>query len=113
MRDTTTEIELFVKNIAQFKTTKIVVELKTWSQPKVDSLYNEYLKGNYELPIYESYQAGFRLAKLLKHTKVYCIDVWGNIDEYLEGDNRNVFKSKARKLSLLEKLQEFSETYNE
>jgi len=104
------EIELLVEQIAQFKPTKIAVELKTWSQNKIDSLYNEYLKGNYELPINESYQVGFRLAKMLNHNRVYCVDAWGNINEYFDGDNKNVFTPKEEKLSMFEKLKAYSDS---
>jgi hypothetical protein len=104
------EIELLVEQIAQFKPTKIAVELKTWSQSKVDSLYREYLNDNYELPINESYQIGFRLAKLLKHERIYCVDAWGNINDYFDGDNKNVFTPKEEKLSMFEKLKDYSDS---
>ncbi len=104
------EIEQLVEQIAQFKPTKIAVELKTWSQHKIDSLYNEYLKGNYELPINESYQVGFRLAKMLNHKRVYCVDAWGNINEFFDGDNINVFTPKKEKLSMFEKLKAYSDS---
>lgn len=84
--------------------------MKTWSQNKIDSLYNEYLKGNYELPINESYQVGFRLAKMLNHNRVYCVDAWGSINEYFDGDNKNVFTPKEEKLSMFEKLKAYSDS---
>lgn len=104
------EIEELVQQLAKFKPTKIAVEMQTWTQAKNDSLYNEYLKGSFSLPINESYTLGFRLAKLLGLERVYCVDDWGNINEYFDGNNKTVFKPKAEKVSMLNKLEAYSDS---
>lgn len=104
------EIEELVQQLAKFKPTKIALELKTWTQAKNDSLYNEYLKGSFKLPISESYMIGFRLAKLLGHERVYCIDDWGNINEYFDGNNKTIFQPKTEKTSMLNKLEAYSDS---
>ena len=40
----------------------------------MDSLFGEYVKGNYVLEKHETFQIGFRVAKKLGLSKVYCID---------------------------------------
>lgn len=76
------EIEALVKKLARFKPTKIAVEVRKGS--KADSLlqvhYAQYLEGTYTLAKHESEQIGFRLAKLMGHSKVYPIDAPGEFD---------------------------------
>lgn len=68
------EIEQVVQLLKQFKPTRICIE---W-EPKLDSAFNaryqNYLAGKWTLGRGEYYQIGFRLAKEMGHTKVYCID---------------------------------------
>jgi hypothetical protein len=74
------EIEVLVKKLAAFQPTKIAVEA-----PFQDSLtlarYQLYLQGKYELRRSEEEQVGFRLAKLLRHSTIYPIDVRMNLDD--------------------------------
>ncbi len=73
------EIEELVDRFAEFKPDKVCIEWKAGEdQPFTDSLYNEYLKGNFKLKANEVYQIAFRLAKELGHKKVYCIDAPGD-----------------------------------
>ncbi|MEI9806589.1 MAG: DUF5694 domain-containing protein [Bacteroidota bacterium] len=76
------EIENLVKRLARFKPSKIAVEIRRGST--ADSLlqinYTQYLAGKYMLGKHESEQVGFRLAKLLGHTKIFAIDVAGEFD---------------------------------
>ncbi|NDK55746.1 DUF5694 domain-containing protein [Pontibacter fetidus] len=76
------DIQKITKQMAKFKPTKIAVEIMPEEQPRIDSLYQAYLDGRYELGVDEVYQLGFRLAKLLGHKRVYCINAWGNLDSY-------------------------------
>ena len=71
------EIEEVVERLASFQPTKITVEIRLEHQEETDRLYSAYLRGEFQLPASERYQLGFRLAKRLGHSKVYCIDVWG------------------------------------
>lgn len=68
------EILEVVKALEQFKPTKICIE---WP-PNQDSLfnlrYNNYLAGKWDLKAGEYYQIGFRLAKAMGHSRVYCVD---------------------------------------
>lgn len=63
-----------VELLRNFNPAKIAVEWKPSYQSTMDSLYTAYLQGNYNLEKQETFQLGFRVAKLLGHTKVYCID---------------------------------------
>lgn len=68
------EIAGVVKALEQFKPTKICIE---WP-PAQDSIFNQrysnYLAGKWDLKAGEYYQIGFRLAKAMGHSRVYCID---------------------------------------
>ena len=72
------QIADLIKKLKKFKPTKIVVEIDYTEDAKTQELYNEYLKGNYQLTKNETNQIGFRLAKELGHKKVYCVD-WGEV----------------------------------
>jgi hypothetical protein len=78
------EISTIVEKIAQFKPTIIVIERRPAQQLKIDSLYNEYIKGSYQLGRDEDQQIGFRLAKRLHLKKLYCVDEWGNFNSNIE-----------------------------
>lgn len=75
------DIKDIVARIYKFKPTIIVIERQPTEQSKIDSLYNEYLQGKYQLKRAEDQQIGFRLAKMLGLKKLYCVDEWGNFNE--------------------------------
>lgn len=79
------EIMGIVEKIAAFRPTIIVIERQPSGQGKTDSLYNSYLKGQYQLRRNEEEQIGFRLARLLRIKKLYCVDEWGSFNERLHG----------------------------
>ena len=60
--------------IERYNPTKIAIEANQTSQARIDSLYNEYLVGRFELKANEIYQIGFRMAKRLGHPQVYAVD---------------------------------------
>ncbi len=77
------ELESLAKMIAKFKPTKIAIEVGY--QSKYDTLtnknYTDYISGNnYNLTKNETEQIGFRLGKMLGHTKIYAIDEPGKFD---------------------------------
>ncbi len=68
------ELQEVLKTIKKFGPTKIALEVNRSGQARLDSLYNAYLEGKFELKSNEIYQVGFRLAKMLGHKKVYAVD---------------------------------------
>jgi len=68
------ELDTIIQRLKDFNPAKIAVEWRPEYQSKLDSLYQEYLAGNYKLGLNEAFQVGFRLAKILGHKKVYCVD---------------------------------------
>ena len=68
------EIEQLVKQLREFKPTKLAFEIDFSRDTEINATYQDYLKGTYELKRYESEQIGFRLAKQMGHPKVYCVD---------------------------------------
>lgn len=68
------QIEDLVQTLKDFNPTKIAVEWAPSFQGEIDSLYQEYKNGNWELHKNEAFQIGFRLGKLLDLEKIYCVD---------------------------------------
>ncbi|MBX2821840.1 MAG: hypothetical protein KTR29_19235 [Rhodothermaceae bacterium] len=68
------EIQELLDHLKAFQPTKIALEAPISKQERLDSLYQEYRKGNFELPVPEMYQLGFRLAEQLEHPHIYGVD---------------------------------------
>lgn len=83
------EIETIVSKISEFQPTIIVIERQPSEQHYTDSVFEQYLSGNYQLKRGEEEQLGFRLAKRSGLKKLYCADEWGNfngrIDSIING----------------------------
>ena len=68
------ELQALAGQLAQFKPTKIAVEVDERWEAKLQEEYNGYLKDSFQLEPHEIHQIGFRLAKDMGHPKVYCVD---------------------------------------
>jgi hypothetical protein len=68
------EIEELVELLAAYRPTRIAVEFTPDRQPRLDSLYAEYLEGRWELRRNEVYQLGFRLARMAGLPGVHAVD---------------------------------------
>ena len=68
------ELQQLAEQLAQYKPTKIAVEADERWDTELQEEYNGYLKGNFQLERHEIHQIGFRLAKEMGHSKVYCVD---------------------------------------
>lgn len=80
------ELGVLLEKLAKYRPTKILVE---WKRIENDSLtndrYQKYLTGEFNLDdkTNEVYQVGFKLAKKLGHSRVYCSDAgadWFGVD---------------------------------
>ncbi|TAF64588.1 MAG: hypothetical protein EAZ55_11040 [Cytophagales bacterium] len=69
------EIQLVAEKLKEFQPTKIMVEVPPSYQNQIDQKYQAYLANNTTLNRNEVQQIGFRLAKMLNHQKLYCIDM--------------------------------------
>ena len=78
------EIEQLVKQLKEFKPTQLAFEIGFSRNAEINAIYQDYLKGTYELKRHESDQIGFRLAKQMGHPKIYCVDYWPEPDPILE-----------------------------
>lgn len=112
--------------IEEFKPTKIAVEFNPIHQLRVDSLFNLYKSGRWQLGKNEVYQLGFRMAKNLGHGRVYCIDDMGRhysrIDSLFKDNQRlkrfeNYYMSNAdsiyRQVQKQEKIGDIAQTIKE
>ncbi len=69
------EMERVIEALELFRPTRIAVEVVPAAAPRLDSLYEAYRSGRYELSRSESEQLGFRLAARFGHPLVYPINV--------------------------------------
>lgn len=68
------EIRAVTDSLAEFKPTKIAVELPPEHSDSINTLYQQYRKGKYNLMRTERQQLGFRLAHRLGHNHIHLID---------------------------------------
>lgn len=81
------EIEELVKQLKEFKPTKIALERdEKTNGVGTQTEYQGYLKGTYELKRNEHDQIGFRLAKQMGHPKVHCVDYWPKQNPFFPDD---------------------------
>lgn len=68
------ELRAVIDSLAEFRPTKIALELIPEDSAKLDSMYRAYRAGRHELSANERQQLGFRLADRFGHERVYSVD---------------------------------------
>lgn len=68
------EIKQLVQQLKEYEPTKIAIEWDQIYDSQVQTDYQEYLQGKFELKRGEHHQIGFRLAEEMGHSKLYCVD---------------------------------------
>ena len=68
------EIQQLIEQLKAFSPTKIAMEVDFSRDAEINSDYQSYLEGIFQLRRNEGHQIGFRLAKQLGHSKIYCVD---------------------------------------
>ena len=76
---TTAENQQYLVNLSEsiakgFSPTHVLVECSPKFQEKINQRYESYLAGEFTLPVNETYQLGFRVAKLANAQAVICFD---------------------------------------
>ena len=79
------EIEQLVAQLKPFQPTKIALEADERYDAEINANYQGYLEGTYRLKRGEGDQIGFRLAKQMEHSKLYCVDYFRNYREEPDG----------------------------
>ncbi len=74
------ELQQLADQLAQFQPTKIAVEVDHLDSNRQQE-YNAYLKDDFQLERHEVHQVGFRLAKMMGHPKIHCVDHFRNAAE--------------------------------
>ena len=67
------ELQQLADQLAQFQPTKIAVEVDHLDS-NLRQEYNAYLKDEFQLERHEVHQVGFRLAKMMGHPEIHCVD---------------------------------------
>lgn len=80
------EIEQLVTQLKPFRPTKIALEQDPSRDAETNASYQGYLEGTYELKRGEGDQIGFRLAKQMRHLKLYGVDYWPKQDPFFPDD---------------------------
>ena len=86
------EIVAIAKAIEEFRPTIIAIELNPSRQSRIDSLFQLYLAGDWELSTNETQQLGFRIARNLGIDRIYCVDDMGMPYDHI----RKLFADSAR-----------------
>ena len=94
------EIAQVLELLKVYRPTKVALEAR--ANPKTDSMiqqyYKEHLQGTRKLAADEVEQLGFRLAKMMGHQKVYCVDAAAefNFDKVAEFMEQNNMQDKLK-----------------
>ena len=99
------EIAELVRLVKAYQPTKVAFEQDPSDDAELNTNYQGYLKGTYELKRDEVNQIGFRLAKQMGHSKVYGVDYWPWPD-------RNPFFPEGFDWNLLD-YRGFAKTHNQ
>ncbi|MEQ9022897.1 MAG: DUF5694 domain-containing protein [Pseudomonadales bacterium] len=67
-------LDALAERIAATKPTKILLEYDREDGDKINQQYKDYIAGNFELPVNEIYQVGFRVARLAGLKRLYSFD---------------------------------------
>jgi len=86
------EILAVAKALEEFDPTIIAVEYRPHEQAGIDSLYQLYTSGIWELKSSEVYQLGFRIGRSSGLERVYCVDDPGRHYDNIEA----IFRDSAR-----------------
>lgn len=70
------EIRQLIRQLRAFQPTKIALEADERFDAEINANYQGYLEDTYQLTRREGEQIGFRLAKQMRHPKMYCVDYW-------------------------------------
>lgn len=79
-----TEILELIRYLKVFNPTKIGLELDKEQDELLQQEYQNFLNGTRELKENEKHQLGFRLAKELNHSKLYCVN-WNKVQSHVSG----------------------------
>lgn len=103
------ELKVLLNKIAEYKPTKILLESNRIKGDSIINLrYRNFLKDSFDISnkANEIFQIGFKLAKNLKHTKVFCADAsadwfgveldWDNYDEDAYLKSKGQYEKSAR-----------------
>ena len=80
------EIEQLVEALKPFRPTKVALEIDERFDAEAQENYQGYLNGTYELERGEGDQIGFRLAKQMGHSKIFCVDYFPKQDPFFPED---------------------------
>lgn len=115
------EIRQLVALLGNFQPTKIAVEVEPERDAELEKKYQRYLAGDYQLERSEVDQLGFRLAKMMGHSKVHPVDWSGDLpieedamdfETFAKANNQEdlLKEAYAKVEALVAKNQEIQET---
>lgn len=113
MRKTSGIFLSLVEKLKKQNFTRIAIEWTPDLDRTIDSLYQLYLKGEWELKSHEVYQIGFRLAKAMGHKKLYYVDNLPPMPEsVLALDDIEEYAKKLNQDSVFHLYDERNNVYN-
>lgn len=95
------EIAEIIHRLSLFSPTKIGLEFRNTAQSRMDSLFNLYRGGQFDLPANEIYQLGFKLAKQAGLEGVDGIDAPGKSYSTISELSQDEYEEKAAEYTRL------------
>ncbi|NIK12594.1 DUF5694 domain-containing protein [Alkalibacillus almallahensis] len=103
------EIAEVIECLVHYNPTKIVLEVLSDQQEKLDESYQAFLQGKYSLKANERHQIGFKLGRAMNHEKLYAVD-WNDqvdgipdLEEWADTHGSPVFEEVKEKGASLTK----------
>ena len=93
------QVDEIVQLLVEFKPDRVAVERKSELAEQINQRYAAYRAGEFELPVNETYQIGFRVAAALGHERVYPIDAPGRPYEPYIDENQFARENGLRDLN--------------
>lgn len=90
------ELRQLVKQLTQFRPTKIAAEVDIGLDAKIETLYQDYLNGTYQPDRSEFGQICLPLAKEMQHPKIYCVDWFSTEDSPVGNDPRELSQNSRK-----------------
>lgn len=101
------QIQEVVRRLSAFRPNQICIEVPASKQPRIDSTYAAFLKGNYKLGQNEIDQLAFQTAKQLNLEKLTCVNYAGRF----ETDSMNNFARDKNQTIILNNLDVYVKAF--
>jgi hypothetical protein len=94
------EMQECLDRLAQFRPTKVAIEVMTIHEDELNDEYRRYRAGTFDLTANERHQLGFRLAATLDHDRIYAVD-WHDLTRSIGWETAFDFAREHNQVDLI------------